>query len=58
MIYLKYKKLDMQDIKIASLNFAAFTFSFTGIEQWFKLTLLTVSIIYTVLKIIELKSKK
>ena len=48
----------MQDSKLALINFSALSFSFTGIEQWLKLTLLLVSIIYTILKIIELKRKK
>ncbi len=48
----------MQDIKIALINFLTFTVSFSNVEQWLKLTLLTVSIIYTVQKIIEMKNKR
>ena len=47
----------MQDIKIAFINFLTFTISFSNVEQWLKLTLLVVSIIYTIQKIIELKKK-
>lgn len=47
----------MQDIKIALINFLTFTISFSNVEQWLKLTLLIVSIVYTVLKIFELKNK-
>ena len=48
----------MQDIKIAFINFLTFTISFSNVEQWLKLTLLIVSIVYTIQKIIELKNKK
>lgn len=47
----------MQDIKLAFINFLTFTISFSNVEQWLKLTLLIVSIIYTIQKIIELKNK-
>jgi hypothetical protein len=47
----------MQDIKIALINFLTFTISFSNVEQWLKLTLLIVSIIYTILKITELKNR-
>jgi len=50
--------MDMQDIKIAFINFLTFTISFSNVEQWLKLTLLIVSIVYTIQKIIELKNKK
>jgi hypothetical protein len=49
--------MDMQDIKIAFINFLTFTISFSNVEQWLKLTLLIVSIIYTIQKIIEMKNK-
>ena len=48
----------MQDIKIAFINFLTFTVSFSNVEQWLKLTLLVVSIVYTILKIIGLKRIK
>jgi hypothetical protein len=50
--------MEMQDIKIAFINFLTFTISFSNVEQWLKLTLLIVSIVYTIQKIIELKNKK
>jgi hypothetical protein len=49
--------MQMQDIKIALINFLTFTISFSNVEQWLKLTLLIVSIIYTILKITEIKKK-
>lgn len=49
--------MEMQDIKIALINFLTFTISFSNVEQWLKITLLIVSIVYTVLKIFELKNK-
>tara|TARA_R100000935_G_scaffold34169_1_gene54766 strand:+ start:211 stop:384 length:174 start_codon:yes stop_codon:yes gene_type:complete len=50
--------VEMQDIKIAFINFLTFTVSFSNVEQWLKLTLLVVSIVYTILKIIGLKRIK
>ena len=47
----------MQDIKLAFINSLAFTVSLSDVEQWLKLTLLVVSIAYTVLKIFNLKKK-
>ena len=47
----------MQDLKLAFINFLTFTVSFSDTEQWLKLTLLVVSIAYTVLKIINIKKK-
>ena len=49
--------MEMQDIKIALVNFLTFTISFSNVEQWLKIALLIVSIIYTVQKIIEMKNK-
>ena len=48
----------MNDIKIGFINFTAFSVSFTDVEMWLKLTLLTVTIVYTVLKIIKLSEKE
>jgi len=48
----------MNDIKMGFLNFTAFTVSFTDVEMWLKLSLLTVTIVYTVLKIIKLSEKE
>ena len=50
--------MSMQDFKIGSINLLTLTISFSGVEQWLKIGLLVVSIIYTVLKIVELKKKK
>jgi len=44
----------MQDIKLGALNFITFMVSFSDIEQWLKLTLLLVSIVYTIMKIINI----
>jgi len=50
--------MEMQDIKIALINFLTFTISFSNVEQWLKLTLLIVSIIYTIQKIVDMKNKR
>ncbi len=47
----------MQDIKLASINFLTFTVSFSNVEQWLKITLLVVSIAYTVMKIFNINKK-
>jgi hypothetical protein len=44
----------MQDLKLAFINFLTFTVSLSDVEQWLKLTLLGVSIAYTVIKIFKL----
>jgi len=48
----------MQDLKLAFINFLTFTVSFSDVEQWLKLTLLVVSIAYTVLKIFNINKKR
>ena len=48
----------MQDIKIGAINLLTFTVSFSSIEQWLKIALLVVSIGYTVMKIIEMRTNK
>ena len=48
----------MQDVKIGAINLLTFTVSFSSIEQWLKIALLVVSIGYTVMKIIEMKTNK
>jgi len=50
--------MNMDDLKIGFINFSAFTVSFTDIEIWLKLTLLTVTIIYTVMKIIKISKEE
>ena len=47
----------MQDIKIGAINLLTFTVSFSNVEQWLKIALLVVSIVYTVLKILQFKKK-
>ena len=47
----------MQDIKLGALNFITFMVSFSDIEQWLKLTLLLVSIVYTIMKIINISKQ-
>jgi len=47
----------MQDIKLGALNLITFMVSFSNIEQWLKLTLLLVSIIYTIMKIINMSKQ-
>jgi len=49
--------VDMQDIKLGALNFITFMVSFSDIEQWLKLTLLLVSIVYTIMKIINMSKQ-
>tara|TARA_R110000803_G_scaffold10579_1_gene32169 strand:+ start:228 stop:380 length:153 start_codon:yes stop_codon:yes gene_type:complete len=48
----------MQDFKLGAINLLTFSVSFSGVEQWLKITLLAVSIIYTTLKIVEMKNKR
>ena len=48
----------MQDIRLAAINFLTFTVSFTNVEQWLKITLLILSIIYTIFKIYEMEEKR
>jgi len=49
--------VDMQDIKLGALNLITFMVSFSNIEQWLKLTLLLVSIVYTIMKIINMSKQ-
>jgi hypothetical protein len=50
--------MSLDDIRLYTLNASAMVVSFTNVERALKILLLCVSIIYTVLKIIEMKSKK
>jgi hypothetical protein len=50
--------MSFEDIRLYTLNASAMAVSFTNVERTLKVVLLCVSIIYTVLKIIEMKSKK
>ena len=45
-------------MKIGFMNAISLGISFTAVEQWLKVSLLIVSIVYTVLKIIEMKKVK
>jgi len=49
--------MDMQDIKLGALNLITFMVSFSNIEQWLKLTLLLTSIVYTIMKIINMSKQ-
>jgi len=49
--------MDMQDIKLGALNLITFMVSFSNIEQWLKLTLLLASIVYTIMKIINMSKQ-
>lgn len=48
---------NMESYKVGVINAIAMLASFTGIEDFLKITLLLVSVIYTVLKIIEIIKK-
>lgn len=50
--------MNLKDIQLYALNSVAMAVSFTQVEQVFKLVLLAVSIVYTVMKIIDLVKKK
>jgi len=50
--------MSLEDIRLYALNASALVVSFTNVERALKILLLCVSIIYTVLKIIEMKGKK
>jgi len=47
-----------QSLKIYTLNTASLLISFSNIEQTLKITLLTVSIVYTLIQTIKLLNKK
>jgi hypothetical protein len=50
--------MNINDIKLYAFNVSAMALTFTNIEEVLKLILLTASIIYTILKIIEMKKGK
>ena len=50
--------MSLKDFELYALNSVAMAVSFTQVEQGFKLVLLAVSIVYTVIKIIDLVKKK
>ncbi len=50
--------MNIEDLKLTFLNGGAFLISFSNIEDILKIALLSVSIIYTILKIIDLRKNK
>ena len=50
--------MNISDIKLYTFNVLAMALSFTDIEEVLKLILLTASIIYTILKTVELIKKR
>jgi hypothetical protein len=50
--------MSLNDLKLYSLNSLAMVVSFSNVEAVLKIGLLCVSIVYTVMKIIELIKKK
>lgn len=49
--------MHLQDARIALFNGLTFLVSFSNVEQWLKIILLIASIVYTVLKIVEMHKK-
>jgi len=49
--------MNINDIKLYALNASAMALSFTNIEEVLKIVLLTISIIYTFMKIFEMRKK-
>jgi hypothetical protein len=50
--------MNINDIKLYAFNVSAMALTFTNIEEVLKLILLTASIIYTVMKIVEMHKKR
>jgi hypothetical protein len=50
--------MNINDFKLYALNTSAMVLSFTNIEEVLKLILLTASIIYTVMKIVEMHNNR
>lgn len=50
--------MSINDFKIYAINFSAMALSFANIETYLKIILLLVSIVYTVMKTIELIKNK
>jgi hypothetical protein len=50
--------MNLNDFKIYALNSIAMVVSFTEVEALLKIVLLCITIIYTVMKIVEMKNKK
>jgi hypothetical protein len=49
--------MNINDLKILGFNASTMAISFTNVESGLKIILLSVSIIYTILKIIEMSNK-
>ena len=49
--------MHIEDARIALFNSLTFLITFTNVEQWLKIILLVASIVYTVLKIVEMHKK-
>jgi hypothetical protein len=56
--YLKLKIMSINDLKLYTLNSLAMAISFTNVENTLKIILLLASIIYTIMKTIELIKAK
>jgi len=50
--------MNIQDLRIYSVNLLAFTLSFSKLETFLRIFLLVASIIYTLLKLIDWKNGK
>jgi hypothetical protein len=50
--------MNLNDLKLYALNSIAMVVSFTEVEALLKIVLLCISIIYTGMKIVEMKNKK
>jgi hypothetical protein len=50
--------MDLNDFKVYALSSAGFMITFSAVEDILKITLLIVSIIYTVFKIMETQENK
>jgi hypothetical protein len=48
--------MNMQDLKTVAITLGGFGVTLTNVEQWLKITLLIVSVAYTVLRMIKMKS--
>lgn len=50
--------MNINDFKLYALNSVAMVVSFTDVEAMLKIVLLCISIVYTGMKILEMKNKK
>lgn len=56
--YLNLKTMSINDLKLYTLNSVAMAISFTNVENTLKIILLLASIVYTIMKTIELIKNK